>query len=91
MADLFTVEQLDYLDKHFDNRYDKKFVLVDDCNEKQEKVNGRFANDDKRIDLILQNQIGYDKKIALNNKLTVAILCGIVTLVFTLIGILLGG
>lgn len=91
MADLFSVEQLDYLDKHFDERYNKKFVLIDDCNEKQEKVNGKFANDDKRIDLILQNQVSYDKKIALNNKLTVAILCGIITLVFTLIGNLIGG
>lgn len=67
------------------------FVQIDECNEKQERMNGRFANDDKRIDLILQNQINYDKKIVLNNKLTVAILGGIITLVFTLIGIIIGG
>ena len=91
MAELFSVEQLDYLDKHFDDRYDPKFVHVDDCNDKQEKLNGKFANDDKRIELILQNQINYDKKIALNNKLTVAILCGIITLVFSLIGAIIGG
>ena len=31
---------------------DKKYVAIDVCNEKQEKVNNRFANDDKRIDII---------------------------------------
>ncbi len=90
MADLFSMEQMDYLDKHFDDRYNKKFVSADDCIEKQLQNNSKFANDDKRIDLILQNQMGYDKKIALNNKLTVAILCGIITLVFTLIAVIIG-
>lgn len=89
--DLFSVEQLDYLNKHFDDKYNSKFVLVDECNEKQEKVNNKFANDDKRIALALQSLDSYDKRMALNNKLTVAILCGIITLVFTLIGILIGG
>ena len=91
MANLFTTEELDYLNEHFDERYNSKFVHVNDCNDKQEKLNSKFANDDKRIELILQNQMNYDKKIALNNKLTVAILCGIITLVFTLIGLIIGG
>lgn len=91
MANLFTTEQIDYLDGHFDERYNSKFVLVEDCTKKQKRVTDKLANDDKRIDLILQNQVNYDKKIALNNKLTVAILCGIVTLAFTLIGMLIGG
>lgn len=88
---LFSTEQLDYLDKHFDDRYNAKFVPMDYCANQQKNMANKFANDDKRIDLILQNQANYDKKIALNNKLTVAILGGIVTLVFSLIGILIGG
>jgi hypothetical protein len=36
------------LKKVFDDRY----VLQSDCNEKQEKVNKKFSNDDKRIELI---------------------------------------
>lgn len=91
MANLFTTEELDYLNKHFDERYNLKFVHINDCKDKQENLNSKFANDDKRIELILQNQMNYDKKIALNNKLTVAILCGIITLVFTLIGLIIGG
>ena len=29
---------------------DDRYVLQSDCNEKQENVNKKFANDDKRID-----------------------------------------
>ena len=28
-------------------------MKIDDCNEKQEKVNAKFANDDKRIDKLI--------------------------------------
>ena len=52
MEELFSVEQLDYLDGHFDKRYDKKYVLVGDCNDKQVKIKEKFANDDKRLDLL---------------------------------------
>lgn len=31
---------------------DNRYVAIEVCNDKQEKVNGRFANDDKRIDII---------------------------------------
>lgn len=85
---MFSTEQIDYLDKHFDDRYNAKFVQMDYCTNQQKNMASKFANDDKRIDLILQNQANYDKKMALNNKLTIAVLCGIVTLVFTLIGML---
>lgn len=36
------------LKKIFDDRY----VLQSDCNEKQEKVNNKFSNDDKRIEIM---------------------------------------
>lgn len=32
---------------------DDRYVLQSDCNEKQESVNKRLANDDKRIDKLL--------------------------------------
>lgn len=31
---------------------DNRYVAIDVCNDKQEKVNSKFANDDKRIDII---------------------------------------
>lgn len=50
--DLFTMEQIDYLDRHFDGRYNERFVNIDDCNDTQERINKKFANDDKRIEIL---------------------------------------
>ena len=50
MAELFTLEQLDYLEKHNDQRY----VQITSCNETQEAVGKKFANDDTRIQLFEQ-------------------------------------
>lgn len=59
------------------------FVQIDDCNEKQTEVNKKFANDDKRIDLILleQKQMRQETKSGLkfNNWLTTAVLGCIIT------------
>lgn len=41
-------EDLDIIEQHLDDRY----VMQADCNEKQNANNKRFANDDKRIELI---------------------------------------
>ena len=60
MSELFTMEQIDYLDKHFDGRYNDKFVHVDNCTENQEKVNNRFANDDTRIKLFEQKMKSWE-------------------------------
>ena len=69
------------LKKVFDDRY----VLQSDCNEKQENINKKFANDDKRIDLILaeQKQLRIEQKsgFKFNNWLTAAILAAIVAAV----------
>lgn len=69
------------LKKVFDDRY----VLQSDCNDKQEKINNKLANDDKRIDLILaeQKQMRKETKNGLkfNNWLTAAILGAIVAAV----------
>lgn len=49
MVDLFTVEQLDYLDKHFDDRYNDEFVHVKDCDTVQKNMNDKFSRDDKKL------------------------------------------
>lgn len=59
------------------------FVQIDDCNEKQEQVNSKFANDDKRIDLmandIKQMRIETKDGLKFNNWLTTAVLGCIIT------------
>ena len=72
-----TVEMLEKLEKHFDARY----VLQSECADMQECVNSKFANDDKRIDLLISQQ-------KINNWLTLAIAGGIISLV---IKVFLGG
>lgn len=49
MPDLFTTEQIEYLKKYFDDRYNERFVHVDICNETQEKNNAHFAKTDERV------------------------------------------
>ena len=61
------------------------FVQIDDCNDKQEQFNSRFANDDKRIDLMAKDikQMRQETKSGLkfNNWLTAAVLGAIVAAV----------
>jgi hypothetical protein len=81
-----THEDITELKRVFDDRY----VLQSDCNEKQEQINHKLANDDKRIDLILleQKQMRQETKNGLkfNNWLTGAVLgviiAGIVTFLY---------
>lgn len=65
------------LKKVFDDRY----VLQSDCDEIQKGINSKFSNDDKRIELLIQQQ-------KLNNWLTSAIAGGIIAL---LIKVFIGG
>lgn len=74
---MVTHEDITELKKVFDDRY----VLQSDCSEIQENVNKKFANDDKRIDLLINQQ-------KINNWLTLAIASGIIALV---IKVFLGG
>ena len=73
-----THEDIQELKKVFDDRY----VLQSDCNEKQEQVNKKLANDDKRIDLVLvevkQSREENRKGLKFNNWLTAAILGALV-------------
>lgn len=83
---MVTHEDIQELKKVFDDRY----VLQSDCNDRQEHINSKLANDDKRIDLILQEQkqMRMETKTGLkfNNWLTTAVLgciiVGIVTFIY---------
>ena len=77
MALTINHEDITELKKVFDDRY----VKIEDCNDKQEKVNGRLAKDDKRIELLISQQ-------KINNWLTLAIAGGIISLV---IKVFIGG
>ena len=70
-------EDIQELKKVFDDRY----VLQSDCDSTQAAINKKFANDDKRIELIIHQQ-------SINNWLTSAIASGIVAL---LIKVFIGG
>ena len=69
-------EDIQELKKVFDDRY----VQIADCDEKQKGMDKKFANDDKRIELLIHQQ-------KINNWLTTAIASGIVALLIkTFIG-----
>ena len=76
-----THEDITELKKVFDDRY----VLQSNCNETQEGINKKFANDDKRIDRIMYLQEETNSKLTKNNWLTITILGVILTAVVTAI------
>lgn len=65
-----THEDIQELKRVFDDRY----VLQADCDTTQQKFNSKLANDDKRIELLINQQ-------KINNWLTLAIASGIIALV----------
>ena len=72
-----THEDITELKKVFDDRY----VLQSDCDSTQLSISKKFANDDKRIEILISRQ-------NINNWLTGVIASGIVALV---IKVFLGG
>ena len=70
-------EDIQELKKVFDDRY----VLQSHCDATQQKINNKFANDDKRSELLVRQQ-------TINNWLTGAIASGIIAL---LIKVFIGG
>ena len=72
-----THEDIQELKRVFDDRY----VLQSDCDATQAAVNKKFANDDKRIEILIHQQ-------TINNWLTGAIASGIIAL---LIKVYIGG
>lgn len=67
--------------KQLQTAFDERYVQQVDCDATQMKINSRFANDDKRIELLVQQQ-------TINNWLTGAIASGIIAL---LIKVFVGG
>jgi hypothetical protein len=65
-----THEDMQEIKKVLDDRY----VMQSDCDAKQQSINSKLANDDKRIDLILLKQEEGNKDIKKNNWLTTTIL-----------------
>ena len=65
-----THEDMQEIKKILDDRY----VQIVDCDSKQNDINKKFANDDKRIDLILHKQEIGNNAIKKNNWLTITIL-----------------
>lgn len=88
---MVTHEDIQELKKVFDDRY----VLQSDCNDRQEHINRTLANDDKRIDLILQEQkqMRMETKTGLkfNNWLTTAVLGCIIVGIITFLYFNFGG
>ena len=72
-----THEDIQMIRKELDDRY----VLQNDCDTIQQRINDRFANDDKRIELLIHQQV-------INNWLTGLIASGIIAL---LIKVFIGG
>ena len=88
---MVTHEDIQELKRVFDDRY----VLQADCNDRQKHINSKLANDDKRIDLILQEQkqMRMETKTGLkfNNWLTTAVLGCIIVGIITFLYFNFGG
>ena len=69
-----THEEIQELKREIFAEADEKYVAIDDCNTVQSENQKRFANDDKRIDLILHKQEIGNNAIKKNNWLTTTIL-----------------
>lgn len=65
-----THEDITELKSVFDDRY----VMQGDCDNRQKQLDKKLSNDDKRIELLVQQQ-------KINNWLTLAIAGGIISLV----------
>ena len=49
------------LKKEFFEEADERYVKIESCAEKQEAVNNKFANDDKRIDKLIDRMEAWNK------------------------------
>jgi hypothetical protein len=49
---MLTHEEVQSLKKEIFKEADERYVMADDCIERQESINKMLANDDKRIELI---------------------------------------
>lgn len=51
-VELIVVKATYEVEKNLISRLDERYVIQNNCNERQEIVNKKFANDDKRIEII---------------------------------------
>ena len=51
---MITLEDMNTIKKEIFTEADNKYVHIDECNDRQEKNNSKFANDDTRIKLFEQ-------------------------------------
>lgn len=54
---MFEFSDIEKLEQYFDDRYVKQA----DCDDRQQENNRKFANDDKRIELIMRDTAGIKK------------------------------
>lgn len=77
--------EIQALKKEFFHEADERYVKIEECNDKQARVNNRFAEDHEQIALILQEQKQLRKEqksgFKLNNWLTTAVLGAIIVAV----------
>ena len=76
-----THEDMQEIKKILDDRY----VQIVDCDNTQNEMNKKFANDDTRIDRIMYLQVDTNSKLTKNNWLTITILGVIITTVVAMI------
>lgn len=53
--------EIQSLKKEFFAEADERYVKIESCSEKQDSVNKRFANDDKRIDKLIDRMSLWNK------------------------------
>lgn len=57
---MITLEDMNTIKKEIFAEADNKYVHVDECNDRQEKNNNKFANDDTRIRLFEQKMKSWE-------------------------------
>lgn len=55
-----TLEDMNTIKKEIFAEADNKYVRIDECNDRQEKNNNKFANDDTRIRLFEQKMKSWE-------------------------------
>lgn len=56
-----TLDELNTIKSEIFKDADNKYVQIDDCNDKQQSINKKLANDDKRIELLVAKISGWEK------------------------------
>ena len=57
---MITLEDINTIKKEIFAEADNKYVHIDECNDRQEKNNNKFANDDTRIKLFEQKMKSWE-------------------------------